>query len=129
MKEETSFVSFLFSLEKWVLQPWLGNKCRRRKTESKSVKLCLKIDRVLHPAGAEGLVNKYIHIRYLGSPPHTSINLRMHPHVCTTYPLHLNAYTHIETHALSRICIVTPRYMHPGVEENIMFNEFRGVIY
>ena len=43
----------------WVLQPWLGNQCRRKKTEFKPVNLCLKTDLVSHPACVEGL-GKYI---------------------------------------------------------------------
>ena len=57
----------LFSLQLWVnsktdrvLQPWWGNSSRRRKTEFKPVKLRLKIDLVLYPARAEGLVNRII---------------------------------------------------------------------
>ena len=42
----------------WVLQPWWGNYSRRRNTlNSKTVKLCLRIDLVSYPAWAEGLVN------------------------------------------------------------------------
>ena len=57
-----SFQLWLNSRADWVLQPWLGNYSKRRKTVSSNLlKLRLKIDLVPYPARAKGLLNMYVY--------------------------------------------------------------------
>ena len=49
----------------WIQLFWYGNQSKRRKTDSKPVKLRLKIDLALHPVCAEGWVSKSIFFQVL----------------------------------------------------------------
>ena len=56
-----SLKQYINSRTDWVLQPWYGNHSRRwTNSKLKLVKICLKIDLLLHSACMEELVNIYI---------------------------------------------------------------------
>ena len=88
----------------WVLQPWLGNESRRKKTQNlKPVKLRLKIDLVSYPPRAEGFINIYTYTdMFIYTYTHVYIHIYTHVyvHICTHVFVHI--YTRLFTH--KQIC-------------------------
>ena len=69
--------------------------------EFKPIKLCLKSDLVLHPAGVDGLVNTFKHIYML-----------IHIHIYISTYIYIDIYTHIYVYIYANIYIYIYIYMY-----------------